>query len=87
MWLIFAAKAYICSIQFCLAAYFISSPPGRKPWVQVKMTFRSIRLSYIAIWNIFLVLPIVTSDNDYISGKQAINCAKFSVQFEVFCWQ
>uniref|UniRef100_A0A182XH83 Neural proliferation differentiation and control protein 1 n=1 Tax=Anopheles quadriannulatus TaxID=34691 RepID=A0A182XH83_ANOQN len=32
------------------------------------MTFRSIRLSYIAIWNIFLVLPIVTSDNDYISG-------------------
>ncbi|XP_050072552.1 uncharacterized protein LOC126560637 [Anopheles maculipalpis] len=32
------------------------------------MTFRSIRMSYITIWNIFLVLPIVTSDNDYISG-------------------
>ncbi|XP_035909858.1 uncharacterized protein LOC118511193 [Anopheles stephensi] len=32
------------------------------------MTFRSIRVSYITIWNIFLVLPIVTSDNDYISG-------------------
>ncbi|XP_058121218.1 neural proliferation differentiation and control protein 1 [Anopheles ziemanni] len=32
------------------------------------MTFRSICLSYLAIWNIFLVLPIVTSDNDYISG-------------------
>ncbi|XP_053672600.1 uncharacterized protein LOC128722933 [Anopheles nili] len=32
------------------------------------MTFRSIRLSYITIWNIFLVLPIATSDNDYISG-------------------
>ncbi|XP_049278422.1 uncharacterized protein LOC125761384 [Anopheles funestus] len=32
------------------------------------MTFRSIRLSYITIWNIFLVLPIVSSDNDYISG-------------------
>uniref|UniRef100_A0A182Q106 Neural proliferation differentiation and control protein 1 n=1 Tax=Anopheles farauti TaxID=69004 RepID=A0A182Q106_9DIPT len=32
------------------------------------MTFRSARLSYITIWNIFLVLPIVTSDNDYISG-------------------
>uniref|UniRef100_A0A182IMX1 Uncharacterized protein n=1 Tax=Anopheles atroparvus TaxID=41427 RepID=A0A182IMX1_ANOAO len=31
------------------------------------MTFRSICLSYLAIWNIFLVLPIVTSDNDYIS--------------------
>uniref|UniRef100_A0A182JSN2 Uncharacterized protein n=1 Tax=Anopheles christyi TaxID=43041 RepID=A0A182JSN2_9DIPT len=32
------------------------------------MAFRNICLSYITIWNIFLVLPIVTSDNDYISG-------------------
>ncbi|XP_052868583.1 neural proliferation differentiation and control protein 1 [Anopheles cruzii] len=32
------------------------------------MTFSRVRLSFLTIWNIFLILPMATTDNDYISG-------------------